>query len=61
MVVVFLTLLSFLLTLVVGAVFLLGAHRLVTLVVHYVESRPTYSDDAGRSLRSLAVRRPSRR
>jgi hypothetical protein len=42
-------------------VFLLGVHRLVTLVVRYVETHPTYSDDARRTLRSLAVRRPARR
>jgi hypothetical protein len=61
MVVVFLTFLSFLFTVLIGGVFLLGVHRLVTLVVRYVETHPTYSDDARRTLRSLAVRRPARR
>ncbi|ALX03690.1 MULTISPECIES: hypothetical protein [Aeromicrobium] len=61
MVVVFLTFLSLVLTLFVGAIFLLGAHRLVTMVVRYVETHPTYSEDARRTLRSLAVRRPARR
>ncbi len=61
MVVVFLTFLSFLFTVAIGGVFLLGVHRLVTLVVRYVETHPTYSDDARRTLRSLAVRRPARR
>lgn len=61
MVVVFLTFLSLVLTLLVGAIFLLGAHRLVTMVVRYVETHPTYSEDARRTLRSLAVRRPARR
>lgn len=39
MVALFLTFLSLLLTVVVGAVFLLGVHRLVLLVVTYLESR----------------------
>jgi hypothetical protein len=61
MVAVFLTFLSLVLTLVLGAIFLLGAHRLVTMVVRYVETRPTYSEDARRTLRSLSLRRPARR
>lgn len=61
MLAVFLTFLSLLLTLVVGAIFLLGAHRLVTMVVRYLETHPTYSDDARRTLRSLTLRRPARR
>lgn len=41
MVALFLTFLSLLLTIVVGAVFLLGVHRAVLLVVTYLESRST--------------------
>lgn len=43
MVALFLTFLSLLLTVVVGAVFLLGVHRLVLLVVGYLESRSAES------------------
>ncbi|GAA0195974.1 MAG: hypothetical protein EON53_09005 [Actinomycetales bacterium] len=61
MVAVLLTFVSLVLTLAIGAVFLLGAHQLVTMIVRHLETRPTYSDDARRTLRSLAVRRPARR
>ncbi len=73
MVAVFLTFLSLVLTLVIGSIFLLGIHRLVTLVVNRLESRDsataptdpaadsTYWADARRSLRSLTERRPARR
>jgi uncharacterized protein YneF (UPF0154 family) len=58
---VFLTLLSLVLTLLVGAALLAVTFALMRVVVRHLEANPTYSDDVRRKIRALAVRRPARR